>query len=70
MIEQFQYFVFAAGKFMAALAADGLVNEESISQRELDNVIGPLRTQVVDSCQRQDMLMARIQVRDGVIYYH
>lgn len=47
---------------MAALAADGLVNEEEISQHELDSKIGPLRQQVVDSCQRQDMLMARIQV--------
>ena len=51
-----------AGKFMAAMAAEGLVNEESISAQELDRVYGPLRQQVVDSCQRQEMLMARIQV--------
>ncbi|XP_053408218.1 programmed cell death 6-interacting protein-like isoform X3 [Mercenaria mercenaria] len=50
-----------AGKFMAALAADGVVNEEAISGQELDAVFGPLRQQVVDSCQRQDMLLARIQ---------
>jgi len=47
---------------MSALAADGLVNEEAISSEELDRVYGPLRQQVVDSCQRQDMLLARIQV--------
>ncbi|XP_052804277.1 programmed cell death 6-interacting protein-like isoform X2 [Mya arenaria] len=50
-----------AGKFMAALSADGLVNEEALSSEELDRVYGPLRQQVVDSCQRQEMLMARIQ---------
>ena len=53
---------FPAGKFMAAMAAEGLINEEAISSQELDRVYGPLRQQVVDSCQRQDMLMARIQV--------
>ena len=51
---------------MAALAADGVVNEEMISSQELDTVYGPLRQQVVDSCQRQDMLLARIQA--SVIY--
>jgi hypothetical protein len=55
-------FYIKAGKFMAALAADGVVNEEMISSQELDSVYGPLRQQVVDSCQRQDMLLARIQV--------
>ncbi|KAL4229283.1 Rhophilin [Mactra antiquata] len=50
-----------AGKFMAALSADGLVNEEALSNQELDTVFGPLREQVVDSCQRQDMLLAKIQ---------
>ncbi|XP_052245099.1 LOW QUALITY PROTEIN: programmed cell death 6-interacting protein-like [Dreissena polymorpha] len=50
-----------AGKFMAALAADGLVNEEALSQKELDAVFGPLRQQCVDSCQRQGMLLAKIQ---------
>ena len=50
---------------MAAMAAEGLINEESISSQELDRVYGPLRQQVVDSCQRQDMLMARIQVSLG-----
>ena len=50
---------------MAAMAAEGLINEEFISSQELDRVYGPLRQQVVDSCQRQDMLMARIQVSLG-----
>ena len=56
----------SAGKFMAAMAAEGLINEESISTQELDRVYGPLRQQVVDSCQRQEMLMARIQVSLGL----
>ena len=47
---------------MGAMAAEGLINEEAISSQELDRVYGPLRQQVVDSCQRQEMLMARIQV--------
>lgn len=55
---------------MAALSADGLVNEEALSNQELDAVFGPLRQQVVDSCQRQDMLLARIQVKISILVIH
>ncbi|XP_076437173.1 programmed cell death 6-interacting protein-like isoform X2 [Babylonia areolata] len=50
-----------SSKFFAALAADGAINEESLSQGELDRVLAPLRQQVTDSIQRQETLMARIQ---------
>ena len=50
-----------SSKFFSAMASDGLIDEESISVRELDRTYSPLREQVNDSIQRQEMLMARIQ---------
>ncbi|XP_074652220.1 programmed cell death 6-interacting protein-like isoform X2 [Tubulanus polymorphus] len=50
-----------ASKFMNALAADGIVNQESISEQELDTMFGPLRGQVNDSLHRQETLLAEIQ---------
>lgn len=50
------------GKFLAALGAEGLINEESISVSELDRVYAPLRDQVTDSLHRQDILLSQIQV--------
>jgi len=47
------------------MASDGLIDEESISVSELDRTYSPLREQVNDSIQRQEMLMARIQVKDS-----
>ncbi|ESO86831.1 hypothetical protein LOTGIDRAFT_207048 [Lottia gigantea] len=48
-------------KFMAALAGEGLINEEALSTAELDRVYAPLRMQVSDSIHRQETLMALIQ---------
>ncbi|BFZ06266.1 hypothetical protein BsWGS_09305 [Bradybaena similaris] len=50
-----------SGKFLAALGAEGLINEESISVSELDRVYAPLRDQVTDSLHRQDILLSQIQ---------
>ena len=47
------------------MASDGLIDEESISVGELDRTYSPLREQVNDSIQRQEMLMARIQVKSS-----
>lgn len=48
---------------MAALAADGALDESSLSETELDRVFGPLRTQVTDSLQRQESLLYNIEVK-------
>ncbi|XP_064643654.1 programmed cell death 6-interacting protein-like isoform X3 [Lineus longissimus] len=50
-----------AGKFMSALSADGVVDQEVISEQELDRVYSPLRAQVQDSVHRQEALLAQIQ---------
>ncbi|CAG5125760.1 unnamed protein product, partial [Candidula unifasciata] len=50
-----------SGTFLAALAAEGLINEESISVSELNKVYAPLREQVTDSLHRQDILLSQIQ---------
>ncbi|GAB1608342.1 programmed cell death 6-interacting protein-like isoform X6 [Argonauta hians] len=49
------------GKFLAAMAQDGLVNEEAISMPELNRIFSPLREQVSDSINRQKALLNRIQ---------
>ncbi|CAG2210948.1 ALIX [Mytilus edulis] len=50
-----------SSKFFSAMASDGLIDEESLSVGELDRMYGPLREQVNDSIQRQEMLMGRVQ---------
>ena len=57
------YFYFAASKFFSALAADGAINEEMLSESELDRIYGPLRQQVNESLQKQDSVMAQVQVK-------
>ncbi|XP_069122186.1 LOW QUALITY PROTEIN: programmed cell death 6-interacting protein-like [Argopecten irradians] len=49
------------GKFLSAMAAEGLINEESISVAELDRTFGPLRQQVTTSVQNQELLLGKIQ---------
>ncbi|XP_078334645.1 programmed cell death 6-interacting protein-like isoform X3 [Crassostrea virginica] len=48
-------------KFFSALAADGAINEEMLSESELDRIYGPLRQQVNESLQKQDSVMAQVQ---------
>ncbi|KAK0059367.1 programmed cell death 6-interacting protein [Biomphalaria pfeifferi] len=50
-----------SSKFFAALASEGMINEEAISQAELDRIYSPLREQVSDSIHRQEMVLAQIQ---------
>ncbi|CAL1536222.1 unnamed protein product [Lymnaea stagnalis] len=50
-----------SGKFFAALASDGMINEEAISQAELERIYSPLREQVSDSIHRQEMVLAQVQ---------
>ncbi|KAK7092226.1 programmed cell death 6-interacting protein-like isoform X2 [Littorina saxatilis] len=50
-----------SSKFFGALAADGAINEETLSVNELDRVYSPLKQQVTDSIHRQETLLARVQ---------
>ena len=52
----------AANRFLHALAADGAINEENLSQSELDRTYGPLRAQVLDSVTRQQDILANVEV--------
>ena len=48
---------------MAALAADGAIDEEGLSGVELQNTFGPLSQQVNESLAKQAEVMSNIQVR-------
>ncbi|RUS90047.1 hypothetical protein EGW08_002160 [Elysia chlorotica] len=50
-----------SAKFFAALAQDGIINEEAISASELERQYSPLREQVSDSIHRQEIVLSQIQ---------
>ncbi|XP_064594708.1 programmed cell death 6-interacting protein-like isoform X2 [Liolophura sinensis] len=50
-----------SSKFLSALAEDGAINEESLSQDQLNSVYMPLREQVSSSLSRQEALLGKIQ---------
>ena len=56
-------FFYSGTQFLSALAADGVINEEAISNQNLDYVYGPLIQQVGDSLRRQEGILNNIQVR-------
>ncbi len=58
---------FVASKFLGALAADGALDEEGLSTGELDRKYTPLREQVTASMQRQESVLANIQVLNDQI---
>ena len=49
-------------KFLSALAADGALDDASLSEAELDRLFSPLREQVTESLQRQETLLYNIEV--------
>ncbi|XP_058830710.1 programmed cell death 6-interacting protein-like [Topomyia yanbarensis] len=49
-------------QFLAALAADGVINEPAISIAEIGKVIAPLQTQVQDNLSRQESLIQDIKL--------
>lgn len=51
--------------FLAALAADGAINEAAISMESLGRAFSPLQQQVKDSLQRQERLVAEIQTKNN-----
>jgi len=60
-------FIFiSANIFLAALAKDGAINEEQLSEEQLDRVYRDLRKQVSDSLQKQEQLLAHIQVTSDI----
>lgn len=53
----------SAAKFLAALAQDGILNEESVSVAQLDRIYGPIREQVAQNLKRQETVIQETQVR-------
>ena len=49
-------------KFLQALAAEGFLDAERISNTNLDELFGPLRTQVAEIIENQSTLIDNIQV--------
>lgn len=49
--------------FLKALAADGAIKENELSETYLHGTYGPLQKQVEESIAKQDVIMAKIQVR-------
>ncbi|KAJ9593455.1 hypothetical protein L9F63_014984 [Diploptera punctata] len=50
--------------FLNALAQDGAVNEQAMSIESLGRVFGPLQSQVKESLQKQEALVANIQMQN------
>lgn len=50
-------------KFVSALAADGALDEDSLSGAELQTIYGPLTQQITDSLTKQEQVMGQVQVR-------
>ena len=59
-----------AGKFLSALAKEGMINESVLSDQELGVIYGPLREQVNDSIHRQETVLANVQVRLPLNVYY
>lgn len=53
-------------KFVAALAADGAIDEEPLSTAELSTVYGPLIERVNESLASQGKIIAQVQVGCGM----
>ena len=47
---------------MSALAADGAIDEESISSSELQTIYSPLSQRVNESLAKQESIMTQVQV--------
>lgn len=52
-------------QFLAALAADGALDEPAISCAALGQALAPLQRRVAASLQRQEDIVAQVQVRPG-----
>ncbi len=51
-----------AATFLQALAADGFIDTEKISNKSLDEIYGPNLIECEESLKRQENLLAKIQV--------
>lgn len=54
-------------KFLTALAQDGAINEEAISESELDRIYGSYKEKVQESLKQQEELLKNIQVCDSCL---
>lgn len=55
-------------KFLQALAAEGFLDNERIINTNIDEVYGPLKTQVAEIVENQKTLIEQIQVGDLLFY--
>ena len=55
-------------EFLQALAQDGAINYDSITEEKLDFTFGELTTQINDSTDRQESLLANLQAWDLNLY--
>lgn len=54
--------IFLASVFLKALADAGAINDENLTLEKLNEIYGPLRTQISESIQRQERVMSEVQV--------
>ena len=50
-------------KFVSALAADGAINETTLSTTELQTIYGPFTQRINESLAKQEQVMGQVQVR-------
>lgn len=55
--------MFLVGKFVKALASDGAIDDEGLSNMEIQQVYGPITQQINESLAKQESVMSQIQVK-------
>ena len=50
-------------KFVSALAADGAIDENTLSSTELQTIYGPFTQRINESLAKQEQVMGQVQVR-------
>ena len=50
-------------KFVSALAADGAIDETTLSTTELQTIYGPFTQRINESLAKQEQVMGQVQVR-------
>ena len=55
--------LFTVAKFVSALAADGAIDETTLSTTELQTIYGPFTQRINESLAKQEQVMGQVQVR-------
>ena len=63
------HYVFTGTKFVGALAADGAIDEDSLSGAELQTLYGPLTQQVNESLAKQEQVLSQTQVHPPPLHH-